>query len=112
MPLSNTFFLLSERVCRNNMDNPDIGRWTFTSPTNPQAKRVGERTATLQCPSGFSPYPAGKRTLNCSDQVRWPEQASRPRCGELCLCTVCIHGVFRGSPGDNIFETFLSCLND
>ena len=78
-------FFWTERVCSNNMSNPDIGKWTFISPTTPTAKRTGERTATLQCPSGFSPYPAAKRTLNCSDHVRWPERASRPICGELLL---------------------------
>ena len=79
----------TERVCSNNMHNPDVGQWTYTFPTTPKAKRSGERTATLKCPPGFSPYRAEKKTLNCSDQVRWPEPASRPICGELLLNICC-----------------------
>ena len=64
------------------MNNPDTGQWFYSAPVNPTS--TGERSATLVCPAGFNLI--GMRTVNCSDNVRWPRLELRPRCGELRPC--------------------------
>ena len=74
------YFFSTDRVCSNNMSDPDIGHWIYGSSSTPSSKNLGARSASLHCPPGS--YLIGAKTVTCSNNVRWPRREFRPKCGE------------------------------